>query len=213
MIDYLSFFYTNGLGHLPDDEKKINITQDTINYLLDCNITEEKIILALLKAKDKECLRPDTLISNLWDNSLIEQNKFYFHKELQIISKPPVLDIKTGKIQSYPFYKEIKIVYKIEDLLQYYYNKNSIKELFNHNKDISILNFLINKYKPIKDILVLDLILLMIDISFKNRTNISNLISIDECSIEAINRLRKWKKEAKLIGADKIIWRSNKWLE
>jgi len=44
MIDYLSFFYTNGLGHLPDDEKKINITQDTINYLLDCNITEEKII-------------------------------------------------------------------------------------------------------------------------------------------------------------------------
>lgn len=213
MIDYLSFFYANGLGHLPDDEKKINITQDTINYLLDCNITEEKIILALLKAKDKECLRPDALISNLWDNSLIEQNKFYFHKELQIISKPPVLDIKTGKIQSYPFYKEIKIVYKIEDLLQYYYNKNSIKELFNHNKDISILNFLINKYKPIKDILVLDLILLMIDISFKNRTNISNLISIDECSIEAINLLRKWKKEAKLIGADKIIWRSNKWLE
>ena len=41
MIDYLSFFYTNGLGYLPDDEKKINITQDTINYLLDCNITEE----------------------------------------------------------------------------------------------------------------------------------------------------------------------------
>ena len=169
-------------------------------------------MFALLNAKDKECLYPYSLIEDLWKDSLIKQNKFYYHRRLQLISKAPEIDIKTGKIKTYPFYKEIIIKFTLKDLLNYVYDKMDSKEFLNEERDLGRLKYLFNKYKVLKDIETLDLILLMIDLTFKNnKKNINNLINIDDYSLEAINLIRSWKKEAKIKHTDKIIWRSNKW--
>lgn len=181
--------------------------------MLDCNVSTDKILFALLNAKDRECLYPSSLIEDLWKDSLIKQNKFYYHRKLQLVSKAPEIDIRTGKVKTYPFYKEIIIKFTLGDLLQYIYDKIETKELLNKDRDLGRLKYLFNKYSFIKDIETLDLLLVMIDLALKdNKKNINNLINIDDYSIEAINLIRLWQKEAKVTHTDKIIWRSNRWI-
>lgn len=213
-MDLLNFFYTNNLGRYPNDINKINITKDTINYLKDCNVPIDQILYALLNSKDRECLYPDTLTSKLWENSLIQQNRYYFHNTLQIISKAPEINIQTGQIITYPFYKEIKIIYTLDDLLNYFYDILSITEIIDKKKDIGRLKYIFNKYSVIKDIGTLDILLTMIDLSLKNNKQscINNIMNIDDNASEAINLIRKWQREAKLTHTDKIIWRGQRWM-
>ena len=85
---------------------------------------------------------------------------------MQLISKAPALDILTGKIITYPFYKEIIINFTMKDLIDYFYTAMDIsKELIDIKKDSGSFNYLFKKYSAIKDIETLDLILVMIDIT------------------------------------------------
>ena len=214
-MNLLNFFYTNNLGKYPDDINKINITSDTIDYLKECNISIDQILYALLNADDGECLYPDTLTSKLWENSLIQQNKYYFHNTLQIMSKAPEIDIKTGKISTYPFYKEMKIIYTLDDLLDYCYNILSVTDIMDRAKDIGRLKYIFNKYSAIKDIGTLDILLVMADLSLKNNKQncINNISNISDNASEAINLIRSWQREARLTHTDKIIWRSQRWMK
>lgn len=132
---------------------------------------------------------------------------------MQLISKAPALDILTGKIITYPFYKEIIINFTMKDLIDYFYTAMDIsKELIDIKKDSGSFNYLFKKYSAIKDIETLDLILVMIDITKQNH-RVTNIINIEEYNSEAINILRSWQKEARIADANKIIWRSSRWLE
>lgn len=213
-MNYVDFFYSNIVGSYPNsnDEYKIMITKSTIDYLLDNNFSANEIIEIIKQSNNDDCLYPSSLPDSLWDNSLIKRNHFYYHKRLQIISKAPTFDIKTNMITTYPFYKEIIINFTIEDLINYFFEKMHIdKELIDIKKNGGSFNYILKKYAAIKDIEALDLVLIMIDISKHHR--VSNIISIEEYSREALETLRMWQKEAKSINANKIIWRSSQWMK
>lgn len=212
-MNYVDFFYSQCVGIYPNDETKVRITEDTVDYLKDNKFSSDKIIEVLKLSKCQDCLYPDNLPDELWNDSLIRRNRFYYHKRLQLISKAPVLDILTGKIITYPFYKEIIINFTMKDLIDYFYTAMDIsKELIDIKKDSGSFNYLFKKYSAIKDIETLDLILVMIDITKQNH-RVTNIINIEEYNSEAINTLRSWQKEARIADANKIIWRSSKWLE
>ena len=212
-MDYVDFFYSQCVGIYPNNEIKIRITEDTIDYLKDNKLSSNKIIEALKSSNCQDCLYPENLPDELWNDSLIRRNRFYYHKQLQLVSKAPALDILTGKIITYPFYKEIIINFTMKDLIDYFYTAMDIsKELIDIKKDSGSFNYLFKKYSAIKDIETLDLILVMIDITKQNH-RVTNIINIEEYNSEAINTLRSWQKEARIADANKIIWRSSRWLE
>lgn len=212
-MNYVDFFYSQCVGIYPNDETKVRITEDTVDYLKDNKFSSDKIIEVLKLSKCQDCLYPNNLPDELWNDSLIRRNRFYYHKRLQLISKAPALDILTGKIITYPFYKEIIINFTMKDLIDYFYTAMDIsKELIDIKKDSGSFNYLFKKYSAIKDIETLDLILVMIDITKQNH-RVTNIINIEEYNSEAINTLRSWQKEARIADANKIIWRSSRWLE
>lgn len=212
-MDYVDFFYSQCVGTYPNNEIKIRITEDTIDYLKDNKLTSDKIIETLKLSNCQDCLYPENLPDELWNDSLIKRNRFYYHNRLQLISKAPTLNILTGKIITYPFYKEIIINFTIKDLIDYFYTTMDIsKELMDIKKDSGSFNYLFKKYSAIKDIETLDLILVMIDITKQNH-RVTNIINIEEYNSEAIETLRSWQKAARIADANKIIWRSSRWLE
>lgn len=158
-------------------------------------------------------MKPSDLPDSLWENSLVKRNHFYFHRSLQLISEAPKLDIKTGKVINSPFYREIKAVFTIDDLLDYFYQRMSIDlELINRKRDSGTFEYLINKYKAVKDIESLDIILIMIDLAEAAGKRYSKPIDIEQYNLVAIELIKRWQKDARPIGANRIIWRSEQWL-
>ena len=210
-MNYVDLFYTNNLGYYPEDETLIKITENTINYLIDCKISQNDIVKVIEGSQKKEYLPPNNLPDFLWKDSLIEKDKFYYHKELQLVSKAPELDLKTWKIITYPFYKEMKIKFTYKDLLSYCCQKGYEYTPIDEKHDIAPLKYLLEKYKAIKHINALDLILFMIDIFFNNEKYVNNLMLMQKYDNESIKLLESFKAEARLKNTDQIVYRGN-WL-
>ena len=102
MIDSV-WYEENILGY---STEKSYITQYTIDYLYDNNYNEGDIINILSKIK-KESIKYKDLPFKLW-NGLIERDTYYFHPELQILSKPPILSISSDiVIKPVKFFKTL----------------------------------------------------------------------------------------------------------
>lgn len=198
MIDSV-WYEENILGY---STKKNYITQYTIDYLYDNNYNEGDIINILSKIK-KESIKYKDLPSKLW-NGLIERDTYYFHPELQILSKPPMLSISSDIIiKPVKFFKEIKISYTKQDVLNYFYRKANSKIIKDINRDLGSLDYLLSRYKH-QFMNSLDVILYLID---DHAFEANSLLALSNYEVDTLERIENMYYDNHRNGTDKIIYR------
>lgn len=186
------------------------ITEATLLYLIDNKYEFKDILEILKKSKIEDCFRPDSLPDSLWDNSLLKRDTYYYHNILHITSKPPIWNPETLKVESEPFFMEIKINFTINDLLNYYYETCMVDmSLRNDKRDIGAFEHLLKTYaKAIDNIEAIDIVLMLIDEAKNADILLSNPLKLQEMEIQVIPYLKRLSIEAKYDNANKIIWRS-----
>lgn len=198
MIDSV-WYEENILGY---STEKSYITQYTIDYLYDNNYNEGDIINILSKVK-KESIKYKDLPSKLW-NSLIERDTYYFHPELQILSKPPMLSISSDiVIKPIKFFKEIKISYTKQNVLNYFYRKANSKIIKDMNRDLGSLDYLLSRYKH-QLMNSLDVILYLID---DHAFEANSLLALSNYEVDILERIENMYYDNHRSGTDKIIYR------
>lgn len=198
MIDSV-WYEENILGY---STEKSYITQYTIDYLYDNNYNEGDIINILSKTK-KESIKYKDLPSKLW-NGLIERDTYYFHPELQILSKPPMLSISSDIIiKPVKFFKEIKISYTKQDVLNYFYRKANSKIIKDINRDLGSLDYLLSRYKH-QLMNSLDVILYLID---DHAFEANSLLALSNYEVDTLEKIENIYYDNHRSGTDKIIYR------
>lgn len=182
--------------------EKSYITQYTIDYLYDNNYNEGDIINILSKIK-KESIKYKDLPSKLW-NGLIERDTYYFHPELQILSKPPMLSISSDiVIKPVKFFKEIKISYTKQNVLNYFYRKANSKIIKDMNRDLGSLDYLLSRYKH-QLMNSLDVILYLID---HHAFEANSLLALSNYEVDTLEKIENIYYDNHRSGTDKIIYR------
>lgn len=198
MIDSV-WYEENILGY---STEKSYITQYTIDYLCDNNYNEGDIINILSKIK-KESIKYKDLPSKLW-NGLIERDTYYFHPELQILSKSPMLSISSDiVIKPVKFFKEIKISYTKQNVLNYFYRKANSKIIKDMNRDLGSLDYLLSRYKH-QLMNSLDVILYLID---DHAFEANSLLALSNYEVDTLERIENMYYDNHRSGTDKIIYR------
>ena len=149
------------------DTKERNKIKNIVGYLYDNNYTNKFIIEYLLK-------NGTVLIDDLWKDSLLKPNTFYYHNKLRITSNSPIWNVHIQE-KTTKFYLEMIINFSIEDLLDYYYTKLSIPLEFRDTKrDAGAFKHMLNK-KYINKVESVDFLLALIDYNkeMKNESIIS----------------------------------------
>ena len=198
MIDSV-WYEENILGY---STEKSYITQYTIDYLYDNNYNEGDIINIISKIK-KESIKYKDLPSKLWDG-LIKRDTYYFHPELQILSKPPILSISSDIIiKQVKFFKEIKISYTKQDVLNYFYHKANSKIIKDINRDLGSLDYLLSRYKH-QLMNSLDIILYLID---DHAFEANSLLALSNYEVNTLEKTENIYYDNHRSGTDKIIYR------
>lgn len=142
MIDAM-WYETNILGHSTD---KTYITQYTIDYLYD-NLFSDSNIIEILSTLKKESIKYSDLPNSLWKDSLLKRDTYYFHSKLQILSKPPKLSIDSIITpKEIKFFKEMKISFTKDDLLDFFYSKSNSLIIKDYSRDIGAIEYLLKRY-------------------------------------------------------------------
>lgn len=142
MIDAM-WYETNILGHSTD---KTYITQYTIDYLYD-NLFSDSNIIEILSTLKKESIKYSDLPNSLWKDSLLKRDTYYFHSKLQILSKPPKLSIDSIITpKEIKFFKEMKISFTKDDLLNFFYSKSNSLIIKDYSRDIGAIEYLLKRY-------------------------------------------------------------------
>ena len=183
------------MGEQPN-ESDYKYTKLNIDYLLEAGVTKEKLLSAFGRMKITNRLELDMLPNSIYDGSLIKKDKFYYHKELQVISPPPTWDNDS------PFYREMKIVYTYEDLIRYFGNKFHVDYVY-ICEEKNAIDYLMKQYSRYNFIEPLDIILGLIDYVsslsvkclkfFDLRNYETEYISIISSDIENARRMNKNK--------------------
>lgn len=210
-MDLVEYYYENKYGIYPfeNNEPKIR-TEKTINYLKEIGYKEKEIVLIIERSEKAEALEYKNLPDDLWNESLLKKNRYYFHERLQIKSEPPKLNLKDLTFKTETFYIEMIIRFTIEDALNYFYNKCHINPFMqNIKRDIGAIQHLLIEYKHIDFIEPIDFLLNLIDYASKE-TNCSykTLLELDnQYRGELMQQLETKIINAKAMGLNKIIFR------
>lgn len=214
-MELTNYFYQNVAGHLPEDpdDPRIQITKGTLAYLQDCGYAEKEIRNLIDSISDvKDSLKPSDLPDSLWDGSLIKRDKFYIHRELQILPPPPVRK-KDGTMTVSPFYIEMKIQYTMNDLIRKFYQSCDIDAvLIDWKRDAGSFDYLLRKYERLAVCEPLDFVLELITLA-KQEKRISQIVNLGQYEKDALENICGWSNEAHLRGTDHIIWRMQRWLD
>lgn len=209
MLDKLIGYYYSNIGEEPTDSE-FKITKGTIAYLID-NEFDEKQIIEIMNGLDwSRTFSNEDLPDYLWEDSLIERNKFYYHNLLQIRSMAPVLNKITGKLEMIEKdYIEMKIMFTINDLISYFYSKFYDLAIFeDKNRDVGAVKHMLNEYKRLDKINPLDFFLYSIDKCSSDKSMITNIFDIKKVQMEVFKELTAKATSAKALKINKIIWRS-----
>jgi hypothetical protein len=205
-MDILDFYYQN-IGEEPTDKHR-EITGKTFSYLKDNNFSDKDILKIFKKLPVKTDLSFDDLPDELWENSLIKRNTYYYHNELHIISPAPYWDVLTDKIVSPKFYLEMKIKYTINNLIDYFYKtfpKNM--NLVDDKKDVGSMNYLLNKYRKITFIETIDFILYLIDEAKNDEYVCNDILDVQRYEEKTFKYLENKVNNAMVEKKNIIIWR------
>lgn len=193
----------------------------TVNYLKDNKIDNKEIFKILMNsninlpedcdktAMEKAIVKQIELPDELWENSLLEKNTFYYNNRLHICSKPPTWNPKTFQEECEPFFMEMIINFTIKDLLEMYYRECRVPiGLRNKIRDEGALKHLLNKYNNLKAP-GLDYVMYMIDLASKDTDTefLANPFELENYSKQAFMELEDMISEAEINKSNKITWR------
>lgn len=209
--------YTLAVGIEPSEDT-LDRTLATANYLKDNNF-DTKDILKILRNAMKEIdknnleipIRGEDLPNELWNNSLLEKNRFYYSDILHIKSKAPSWNPITFKEECEPFFLEMKINFTIDDLLIYYYDKCRVPQgLRDDKKNAGALNHLIKKYEKFNNIPGLDYVIALIDKANKDidKNFFSDVFEIENYNKEVIEEFTAMYEQAVFEKTNVIVWRN-----
>lgn len=209
-MNYADYYYRQTVGCYPaDDDTCLIQTKKTIDYLFDCGFSEQEVLKVLEEAEPAASLTPDLLPDWLWEGSLIERGKFYYHRILHIKPEAPVYNPRTGEVKTTPFYLEMKIRFTMDDLLDYFYDTMMTPaELVDRNKDAGAFKYMLEKYKKISFIEPLDFILSLIDYTKETEAvPTSSVLDTQKHEREVYDLLKQKTEEAKAAKMNRIVWR------
>ena len=194
----LNIYIELNFGYEIDKFKK-NKIKNIIGHLVDNDYDEIFIINYLLK-------NGPILIDELWDNSLLKPNTFYYHNKLRITPECAIWNVYK-KEECCKFYLEMKINFTIDDLLNYFYTTFNVPlELRDYKRDIGAFNHMLGK-RYVKDVETIDYLLALIDYnkveSIESGTFISNPFEL-KFQTEVYNKFQYIINNSKY---NKIIWR------
>ena len=200
-MELLNYYYNN-LGEYPTQENR-NTTQKTIEYLIDCGLSQEAIVEILNTVGHKHAITYDDLPDILWEGSLLNRTSFYYHGELRLTSPPPTWNSESK------FYLEMKINYTEDMALYYFFNKFKVNtQWVDENKERGAFKYLIKMYSKLDFVQSIDMFLYLCDYTFNNsKSTISTLYDMRQYEIDAMNMLQQEVKHAKFVGTNKIIRR------
>lgn len=143
------------------------------------------------------------ITDELYENSLLKPDKFYYHSELRIMPDTAIWNPNIKEVSN-RFYLEMRTQYSIDDLLNYFYCVLSVPNtLRNYKRDKGALESLLKQYH-IDGIENIDLILFIIDYNIDNRDSISSPfdLKIDRDLIGRIVRMVESSPYRKIIWRD-----------
>lgn len=199
MIDAM-WYETNILGHSTD---KTYITQYTIDYLYD-NLFSDFNIIEILSTLKKESIKYSDLPNSLWKDSLLKRDTYYFHSKLQILSKPPKLSIDSIITpKEIKFFKEMKISFTKDDLLDFFYSKSNSLIIKDYSRDIGAIEYLLKRYsnqlmEPV------DICLYLIE---DYSQCVSSLLSLTNYEVELLEKINTIYYDNYRSRTNKIIYR------
>lgn len=176
-----------------------------IGYLIDNDFSNKEILERIIKLDNIS----SSEISYEGINTLLEQNKFYYHNSLHIKSKAPSFDPITLEESCEPFYLEMKIKFSLEDLLNYYYDKTLVPiGLRDKDKDLGSLKHLLNKYSKIDGVESIDIILSMIDRASEDiEKQIYGVFELESYIREVFEYYNELIPMARYSKTNQIVWR------
>lgn len=203
------YFYTHNIGYSvsEEDTKK---TENVIQYLLDCEISENEIMsLVLNEEYSNEYLTFEELPELLWQTSLLDKGVYYMHQELHLHQNANVVDVFSGEVIENNTSVEMKITYKWFDLLKYYCQKFDINiNMLNQAKEIGAFEFIYDLCKEkYHDLEPIDIILYLIDNASASSTKTISVLGLQEYLYETIDYMYSVKRELEYNNYNKIIWR------
>jgi hypothetical protein len=209
-MDLVELYYGMIGGYPSDNEENKIKSQNIIDYLKDCNIPEREIVTFICTAPVADKLSPTMLPDELWNNSFLKRDKFYYHNILHLTSAPPTWNPVTGVEKIVPFYLEMKILFTMQDIIRYFYKKMYIDtELIDVKKDTGSFNFLLGRYEKFKFVEPIDYLLAVIDHASRldEERRIRSVLDIQQYEGEVFDMLQRKVAEASLAKANVIIWR------
>lgn len=202
---YADFYFNFMIGEYPDDYEDYRKTANFFQYLQDSGLTDGEIYMITGLVKPKVVLTIDDIPDMIRENSLLEKDKFYFHKELSITPPPPGWD----KDDNYQFYREMKIRYTLDDALDYFIKSTGVRaEWVSRDKEIGSIKYLLKEYKKFKFMEPLDFLLHLIDYCVSDNMEINSIYDLRHKEIELAEALEIDIANAVARGKNTIIWRS-----
>lgn len=212
-MKYVDVFYTDFVGKSPDEKRVYLNTEKCINYIIDSDVNIEDLFKIFELCASQGYIDRQSIPLNFWKDNLIEKNKFYFHPYLQLTNEVVIFDYETNALQEQNEYREIKIKFTKQDLLEYAYSKlNMNKIFFQEDNDLAQLDYMYKKYSKAfaKNNIhcnVLDYILYLIDISHDIHLKTQKLLNIQDFEADALEKLLSIIEIAKIKHYDQIIER------
>jgi hypothetical protein len=199
---YADYYYNFLIGEHPN-EKDYRTTSLTMNHLKDAGFSEVQLFRLLNAFPVKDKISFEDIPNSLWEGSCLERNKFYFHKELQILSPPPTWD------ETFEFYLEMKIQYSLDEALDYFIKRSGTREEWvNRDREIGSIKFLLKEYKKFDFMEPLDFLLHLIDYAISCGAELNSIYDIRRFEIELATYLEIDVANAVSMNKNRVIWRS-----
>lgn len=210
MIEKLIDLYTRFGKGVYDESNRLK-TKAIIMHLIDNGFTEKEIASIINSCKIKDYMTPQDLPDNLWEDSLLKRDTFYYSSALQLVSAPPRWNPEKMTYSSEPFYLEMKIKFTIEDLVNHYYKELDIDTNFrDYSKDKGALQYLLNKYK-IDNVESIDVILMLIEEAKSTMCEysiITNPLKLQDYEGTVISFLKTAIPNKIISKSNQIVWRT-----
>lgn len=194
-----------------------NISKAINYYMINYKMYSDKPYLSLKPVFSLEDIKTLLNVRPVDKDNLIELSKFYYHKRLRLMPKPPMMTVdEKGNASTIiePFFLEMIKTFTIEFLLDYFYESHQVPLTARKGKrDIAALKYVVNTYKDcIYDANWLDIILYMIDVSRqiiidKDSRPITNIFHIQDYERQALDLLEDKMNYERINGVDKIVQR------
>ncbi len=207
----LNYYINNCLGYYPAKEK-VNIITNVIEYLLDCEFSNEEImdVFDTQENFEQECFTFDMLPDFLWQDSLLKKNTYYMHHSLHLYTVSDSLDIMSENITMKTSNAvEMIIKYTLKDALSYFCNAFNLRSNdLDTTKELGAINHLIETFNErYPDLNAIDIFLYLVDEVANSDRHIYAILDLCNSIYPVVVRLRQIDKELTFSNANVIVWR------